>query len=124
MGFKPFKLLGKLVSKIIPGGGIIADIIAPGKTQEEKNLGLAMLAPIAQFNRTMARPRIAIMIVSVYLSGIVIQWVQVLCKVQKAYQIVIPDKLVEFASIVVGAFFVTRGFEKILKGIIKKKEKK
>lgn len=117
------KFLGKAVSKILPfGGGIVADIISPGKSQEEKTEGLSMLDPIAQFNRTMARPRMAIMIVSVYLSGVVIQWAQVLFKVQKAYQIVIPDKLVEFASIIVGAFFVTRGFEKILK-IFKKKEK-
>jgi len=124
MGFKPFKFLGKLASKLIPGGGIIADIIAPGKTQEEKTEGLSMLDPIAQFNRTMARPRIAIAIVFTYLGGVIIQWIQVLCGVHKAYQIVIPVQLSEFAVIVVTVIVGSRGIEKIVDKIFKKKERK
>ena len=122
MGFKPLKFIGKLISKIVPGGGIIADIIAPGKTQNEKNQGLEMLTPIAQYNRTMARPRIAIAIVFTYLGGVIIQWIQVLCGVQKAYQIVIPLQLSEFAVIVVTVIVGSRGIEKIVDKIFKKKK--
>ena len=122
MAFKPFKLLGKLASKIIPGVGIVADIIAPGKTQQEKNEGLEMLTPIAQYNRTMARPRIAIGIVAVYLFGIIIQWGQVLFKVHEVYRIIIPSDLTEFAKIVVTVIVGTRGIEKIVDKIFNKKK--
>ena len=124
MAFKPFKFIGKLASKLLPGGGLIADIIAPGKSQQEKNEGLAMLTPIAQFNLTMARPRIMIMIVSVYLSGVVIQWIQILCKVPKEELIGMPTHLEGFAITIVGIIAGTRGFEKIVDKVFKKKEKK
>lgn len=128
MAFKPFKFIGKLASKLIPGGGIIADIIAPGKSQQEKNEGLAMLTPIAQFNLTMARPWIAKMIVGVYLLGIVIKWLQLLIswllKIPNIPLIEIPADLTEFAKVVVTVIVGTRGVEKIVDKIFKKKEKK
>lgn len=125
MAFKPLKFLGKIAKTILPiGGGIVADIIAPGKTQQEKNEGLEMLTPIAQYNRTMARPRIAIGIVAVYLFGILIQWGQVLFKVHEAYRIVIPEDLTEFAKIVVTVIVGTRGIEKIVDKIFNKKRGK
>jgi len=117
------KKIFKGVSKLVPFGGIVSEIIAPGKTQQEKSEGLAMLDPIAQYNRTMARPRIAIAIVFTYLGGVILQWIQILCGVHKAYRIVIPSDLTEFATIVVGVIVGTRGIEKIVKGIFKKKEK-
>jgi len=121
------KFLGKAVKSIIPGGGLIADIIAPGKTQQEKNEGLAMLAPIAQYNLTMARPWIAKMIVGVYLTGIVIRWLQLLIawlfKIPNIPLIEIPVDLTEFAKIVVGVIVGTRGIEKIVDKIFKKKVK-
>jgi len=124
MAFKPFKFITKLASKIIPGVGIVADIIAPGKTQQEKNEGLAMLVPIAQYNLTCARPLIAKAIVFTYLGGVVIQWIQVLFKVHQAYRIVIPGQLSEFALVVVSVIVGTRGVEKIFGKIFKKKDKK
>ena len=124
MAFKPFKFLGKLASSLIPGGGIIAEIIAPGKTPEQIAQGLSSLDPIAQYNRTMARPRIALSIVYVYLGGIVIQWIQQLLKVPKPEIIVIPIVLVGFAKIIVGAYIGSRGFEKIAETIFKKKKKR
>ena len=125
MGFKPLKFLGKVVKAVLPfGGGIVADIISPEKSIAEKKEGLELLAPIAQYNLTSARPLIAKAIVFTYLGGVVIQWIQVLCGVHKAYQIAIPDQLSEFAVIVVGVIVGTRGIEKIVKGIFKKKEKK
>lgn len=125
MAFKPLKLLGKIVKTVLPfGGGIVADIISPNKTMAEKKEGLELLTPIAQYNRTMARPRIAIAIVFTYLGGVVIQWIQVLCGVHKAYQIVIPSQLSEFAVIVVTVIVGSRGIEKIVDKIFKKKDKK
>ncbi len=121
------KFLGKTVSKLIPFGGVVADIIAPGKTQEEKNKGLEMLTPIAQYNRTMARPRIAIMITATFLLGNIIQWIQVLCGVQKAYQIQISSELTNFTTIVVTAIVTGRGIQKIVevaRSVIKKRKKK
>lgn len=115
------KFLGKAVKSIIPFGGVVSEIIAPGKTQQKKNEGLEMLTPIAQYNRTMARPRIAIGIVAVYLIGILIQWAQVLFKVHQAYRIEIPGDLTEFAKIVVTVIVGTRGVEKIVDKIFKKK---
>lgn len=127
MAFKPFKLIGKIASKLIPFGGIVSDIISPEKTQEEKDEGLKMLTPIAQYNRTMARPRIAIMITATFLLGNIIQWIQVLCKVQKAYQIEISGELTNFTTIVVTAIVTGRGIQKIVevaKSVIKKRKKK
>lgn len=118
------KFLGKTISKIIPGGGVVSQIIGLDKTPAQVQSGLALLDPIAQYNRTMARPRIAIMIVAVYLTGILVQWGQVLCGVQKAYVIVIPTDLTEFAKIVVTVIVGTRGIEKIVDKIFNKKVKK
>lgn len=118
------KKLGKLVTRLIPGGGVVGQIIGLDKTPEQVKSGLELLDPIAQYNRTMARPRIAIMIVAVYLSGILIQWGQVLFKVNAAYRIVIPSDLTEFAKIVVGVIVGTRGIEKIVDKIFNKKKKK
>jgi len=116
------KIFG-VVTSIIPGGGIVKEIIAPEKSQQEKNDGLAMLVPLAQYNKTMARPRIAIGIVAVYLFGILIQWAQVLFKVAAANRIIIPSDLTEFAKIVVTVIVGTRGIEKIVGKIFKRKEK-
>ena len=127
MAFKPFKILGKLASKLIPGGGIIADIIAPGKTPAQIEAGLASLDPIAQYNRTMARPRIALTITYTYVLGVVIQWVQQLCKVPKEELITIPETLLTAFTLAITAYMGSRGIEKItsiIKGVVKKKRKK
>ncbi|MEE9510426.1 MAG: hypothetical protein V3V81_08030 [Candidatus Bathyarchaeia archaeon] len=124
MAFKPFKLLGKLVGSLIPGVGVVQSIIAPGKTTAEKKEGLELLAPIAQYNLTSARPLIAKAIVFTYLGGVVIQWIQTIFKVQQAYRVVIPDQLSEFAVIVVGVIVGSRGIEKIVGKIFSRKDKK
>ena len=121
MAFKPFKLLGKLVSSFISGGGIISSIISPERSPEQIEQGLAALDPIAQYNRTMARPRIALSIVYVYLLGIVINWI---LQIFGEPQIIIPDILIEFAKVVIGAYIGSRGLEKIAESIFKKKRKK
>lgn len=118
-----FKKIAKLAAKIIPGGGVVSQIIGLDKTPEQVKTGLELLDPIAQYNRTMARPRIAIGIVAVYLLGILIQWGQVLFQVQKAYRIEIPGDLTEFAKVVVTVIVGTRGIEKIVDKIFSKKEK-
>lgn len=118
---KIFKGLVKGVSSLIPGGGVIQSIISPDKTPEQVKDGLALLDPIAQYNRTMARPRIAIGIVFVYLFGVIIQWGQKLFGVHTAYMIVIPPELIEFAKIVVSIIVGTRGIEKIVGKIFDKK---
>ena len=117
------KFLGKAVKSIIPFGGVVSEIISPDKTIEEKKEGLELLDPIAQYNRTMARPRIAIMIVAVYLSGILIQWGQILFGVSRDSTIIIPSDLTEFAKIVVTVIVGTRGIEKIVDKIFNKKVK-
>jgi len=119
---KLFKGLVKGVSSLIPFGGVVGDILSPDKTLEEKKDGLALLDPIAQYNRTMARPRIAIGIVFVYLFGVIIQWGQKLFGVHTAYVIVIPAELMEFAKIVVSIIVGTRGIEKIAGKIFEKKK--
>ena len=122
MAFKPFKFLGKLASKLIPGG-VVSQIIGLDKTPEQVKAGLELLTPIAQYNLTMARPRIMIAIVYTYLGGIIIRWIQILCHVDKTYLIDMPKQLVEFAVVIVGIIAGTRGFEKIVKGIFNKKVK-
>ena len=125
MAFKPLKLLGKIAKTILPfGGGIVADILSPDKSMAEKKEGLEFLAPIAQYNLTSARPLIAKAIVFTYLGGVVVQWIQVLFKVQQAYRIVIPDQLSEFAVIVVSVIVGSRGIEKIVGKIFSKGKKK
>ena len=119
-----FKKIAKVASSLIPGGGVVSQILGLDKTPEQVASGLALLDPIAQYNKTMARPRIAIMIVAVYLSGILIQWGQVLFKVDAIYRITIPADLTEFAKIVVTVIVGTRGIEKIVDKIFSKKEKK
>ena len=118
-----FKKIAKVASSLIPGGGIVSQIIGLDKTPQQVGSGLALLDPIAQYNKTMARPRIAIMIVAVYLSGIIIQWGQVLFKVETAYRVIIPSDLTEFAKIVVTVIVGTRGIEKIVDKIFNKKKK-
>ena len=118
------KFLGKVAKTVLPfGGGIVADIISPGKTIAQKKEGMKLLTPLAQYNLTMARPRIMIAIVYTYLGGTIIRWIQILCGVQKAYLIDMPEKLVGFAVIVVGIISGTRGVEKIIGKIFKRKEK-
>jgi len=118
------KKIIKRVSSLIPGGGVIQSIIGPDRSPQQVKDGLALLDPIAQYNRTMARPRIAIMIVAVYLSGILIQWGQILFGVEKAAVINIPSDLTEFAKIVVTVIVGTRGIEKIVDKIFKKRKEK
>ena len=122
MAIKPFKILGKLVGAIIPGVGVVQSILAPGKSSEQVKDGLALLDPIAQYNRTMARPRIAIGIVFVYLFGVIVQWGQKLFGLHQAYLIVIPPELIEFAKIVVSIIVGTRGIEKIVGKIFERKK--
>lgn len=117
------KKIAKIASSLIPGGGVVSQIIGLDKTPQQVASGLALLDPIAQYNRTMARPRIAIMIVAVYLSGILIQWGQVLFKVAETYRITIPSDLTEFAKVVVTVIVGTRGIEKIVDKIFSKKKK-
>ena len=114
-----FKKIGKLITKIIPGRGIIGELISPERTPEQVQSGLAMLDPIAQYNRTMARPRIALSIVYVYLLGIVTNWILQICGQPP---IIIPDILIEFAKVVIGAYIGSRGLEKIAESIFKKKK--
>lgn len=118
-----FKKIAKVASSLIPGGGVISQILGTDKTPQQVETGLSLLDPISQYNRTMARPRIAIMIVAVYLSGILIQWGQVLFNVHAAYRVVIPSDLTEFAKIVVTVIVGTRGIEKIVDKIFNKKKK-
>jgi len=117
------KKIFKGVSKLVPFGGIVSDIISPDKSIAEKKEGLELLDPIAQYNRTMARPRIAIGIVFTYLLGTIVQWVQQLCGVHQAYLITIPSELTDFAKIVVSVIVGTRGIEKIVGKIFKRKDK-
>ncbi len=118
------KIFGAATS-ILPGGRIIKSILAPGKTPEEVKAGLSALTPIAQYNKTLARPRIAQSIVYTYLLGVIIQWIQQLFfHVAKENVIAIPDNLIKFSIVVVGAYFGSRGFENIIEKIFKKKEKK
>lgn len=122
-----FKKIGKLVASIIPGGGIIGSLISPGKTPDEVQSGLAMLDPIAQYNRTMARPRIALSIVYAYLLGTIIQWIQQIAGVPKEEIITIPGDLLTFAQVAIGAYIGSRGLEKMVSSVataIKKRRKK
>lgn len=129
MGIKPFKLLGKLASKLLPiGGGLVADIISPkGKTHEQVEQGLASLDPIAQYNRTMARPKIALACVYTYLGMVAGNWLlEVISQLFKFpfTTIKIPTTLQDFATIAVGAYMGSRGIEKIVSSIFKKKKRK
>lgn len=119
-----FKKIIKGVSSLIPGGGVIQSIIGPDRSPQQVKDGLALLDPIAQYNRTMARPRIAIAIVFTYLGGIIIQWIQKLCGVAQADLITIPEKLVGFATVVVSVIVGSRGIEKIMGKIFKKRKEK
>lgn len=122
-----FKKIGKLVSKIIPGGGIIADIIAPGKSPAQVEAGLASLDPIAQYNRTMARPRIALTITYTYVLGVIVQWVQQLAGVAKEELITIPDTLLSAFTLAISFYIGSRGVEKVVSsitGFIKKKKRR
>ena len=105
--------------------GLTGKLIDPGPSNSPEQVkdGLALLDPIAQYNRTMARPRIAIAIVFTYLGGIIIQWIQVLFKAHQVYRIEIPGDLTEFAKIVVGVIVGTRGIEKIVGEIFRGKKK-
>ena len=119
-----FKKLGNLVASIIPGGGLVKNIISPDKTDEQVSRGLSALSDIAQYNKTLARPRIATMIVGTYLLGVIIQWIQQLFKVLEKDLIDIPGTLVKAMTIIVVAYFGSRGFENIFEKIFKKKDKK
>ena len=115
------KFLGKAVRSIIPFGGVVSEIISPDKTIEEKREGLELLDPIAQYNRTMARPRIALSIVYTYLIIILINVVLFICKQP---QVPMPDSLLNAFVISVGAYIGSRGLEKIAESIFKKKKVK
>ncbi len=121
------KAIGKFASKLIPFGGVVAEIISPDKTQAEKTEGLAMLDPIAQYNRTMARPRIALAITYTFILGTVIQWIQQLCKVPKEDLITMPEALLAAFTLAITFYMGSRGLEKIVStvtGAIKKKRRK
>lgn len=120
-----FKKAANLLSSILPGGGIVKSIISPDKSPEQVAQGLAALTPIAQYNKTLARPRIAQMIVGTYLLGVIIQWIQQLFfKIAKEDIIDIPSTLVKAMTVIVVAYFGSRGFENIFEKIFKKKDKK
>lgn len=118
-----FKKVVKLVGSIIPGGGVVAALLSPGKTPEQVAKGLEALDPIAQYNKTLARPRIALVIVYVYVTGVGIQWIQQVLSVDLQQTIVIPVTLIGFAKVVVIAYFGSRGIENIF-GLFKKDKKK
>lgn len=117
-----FKKVFKFFGSILPGGGVVSAILSPSKTPEQVSAGLKSLDPIAQYNLTLARPRIVLMIVTVYLTGILLQWGQTLFGIHEAYRVVIPSDLTEFAKIVVTVIVGTRGIEKIASNIFKKKK--
>ena len=120
------KFLGNAVKSIIPFGGVVSEIIAPGKTPEQIESGLAMLDPIAQYNRTMARPRMALVITYTFVLGTIIQWVQQLCKVPKEELITMPDALLAAFTLAISFYMGSRGIEKVVStitGAIKKKKK-
>ncbi len=120
-----FKKLVNVAASILPGGGLVKSIISPDKTPEQVKAGLSALTPIAQYNKTLARPRIAQMVVGTYLLGVIIQWIQQLFfKVAKEDIIDIPGTLVKAMTIIVVAYFGSRGFENIFEKIFKKKDKK
>ena len=121
------KFLGKVVGSIIPGGGIISSIISPERSPEQVQAGLATLDPIAQYNRTMARPRIALACVYTYLGLSVGNWlIAVSAQIFKVplQPVTIPTTLQDFATIAVGAYMGSRGVEKIVSSIFKKKKRK
>ena len=129
MGFKPLKFLGKLATKLLPiGGGLVADIISPkDKSPEQIEQGLASLDPIAQYNRTMARPKIALACVYTYLGMVAGNWLlEVISQLFKFpyTKVIIPTTLQDFATIAVGFYMGSRGVEKIVSSIFKKKKRK
>ena len=129
MAFKPLKFLGKLATKLLPiGGGLVADIISPkNKSPEQIEQGLASLDPIAQYNRTMARPKIALACVYTYLGMVAGNWLlEVISQIFKFpyTKVVIPTTLQDFATIAVGFYMGSRGVEKIVSSIFKKKKKR
>jgi len=116
----------KVAGKVLKAG---ANLLGEKpKTEEEIKSEIALLDPRAQYNRTMARPRVAIIITSTFVIGQVTQWIQVILKTPKEYVIDI-SAVQEMTLIIVTAYFVSRGFEKITsiaKGvgtIFKKKNK-
>jgi len=129
MAFKPLKFLGKLATKLLPiGGGLVADIISPkDKSPEQIEQGLASLDPIAQYNRTMARPKIALACVYTYLGMVAGNWLlEVISQLFKFpyTKVIIPTTLQDFATIAVGFYMGSRGVEKIVSSIFKKKKRK
>lgn len=121
------KFLGKAVKSFIPFGSAVSEIIAPGKTPEQIEQGLASLDPIAQYNRTMARPRIALACVYTYLGMTVGNWLlAVSAQIFKValQPVPIPGALQDFATIAVGAYMGSRGVEKIVSSIFKKRKRK
>ena len=121
------KFLGKAVKSIIPGGGIIGSLISPERTPEQVESGLAMLDATAQYNRTMARPRIALTVTYTYVLGIIIQWIQQLCGVAKENLITIPETLLAAFTLAITFYIGSRGVEKVVEsitGFIKKKKVK
>jgi len=121
------KFLGKAVSSIIPGGGIISSIISPERSPEQVQAGLATLDPIAQYNRTMARPRIALACVYTYLGIEVANWLFAVASQIFKFPytpIPTPPTLEGFATVAVGAYMGSRGIEKVVSSIFKKKKKK
>lgn len=114
------KKIIKGVSSLVPGGGIIKEILSPDKSPEQIQQGLASLDPIAQYNRTMARPRIALGCVYTYLGLVILEWILETCGVETP---TIPDTLKDFATIAVGFYMGSRGVEKVIESIFKKKKK-
>lgn len=110
-------ILGE-VMKILPGGGIVKQILAPGKTPEETEIELSKLHPLAQYQKSMARPRIAMGIVAVYLLGITIQWIGQIFGNPEI--IIMPPVLIEFAKMILVAYIGSRGIEKVAESIFKK----
>lgn len=119
-----FKKILKTVTSIIPGGGIVQSIISPDKTPEQVKAGLSTLDPIAQYNRTMARPRIALSSVYVYLGMTVCNWfLETISQLFKfTFEAVpVPSTVQDFATIAVGFYMGSRGVEKVFDKIFKKK---
>lgn len=108
--------LKKLVGNLAKAGGKL--LAGKEKTKEDIDLELSQLEPRAQYNRTMARPRIAMALVGTLILGVLIQWVQQIFKVPPEEIITIPKYIVTFSKIVVSAIIGSRGLEKIIRKVL------
>ena len=111
----------KVAGKLLQGGASLLG--SEKKTQEEVESELSTLDPKSQYNRTMARPRIALGLVYTLILGVIIRWIQQIFGIHEAYLIDIPDYLISFSKIIVTAYIGSRGIEKVTDFIMGKVKK-